>query len=184
MFGLSKSQIGYTVHEQPLPPADREERAEKLKFVREGFSILAFILPPVWMIANRLWLVLIGYLLILGALYGLITIFEIPDHWRYYAGLALNLIVGFEADTLERWSLDRRNWRMVGTVSGTSFDECERRFFETWVPTIAMVTPSNFDKPGAFQGAGQQQPVQHGDVIPPKRRQWRSAGNWQRWQRS
>ena len=73
------------MHEQPLPPADREERAEKLKFVREGFSILAFILPPVWMIANRLWLVLIGYLLILGALYGLITLFEIPDHWRYYA---------------------------------------------------------------------------------------------------
>lgn len=184
MFGFSKSQIGFTVHEQPSPPADREERAEKLKFVREGFSVLAFVLPPIWMIANRLWLVLIGYVLVLGAIYGLITLLEIPDHWRYYAGLALNLLVGFEADTLERWSLDRRNWRMVGAVSGTSFDECERRFFETWVPTVAIVTASNFDKPGAFEGAGQQRPAHDGDLLPPKRSGWRSESGWPRWQKS
>ena len=67
MFGLFKSQIAYTVHEQPQPPADREERAERLKFVREGFSLFAFVFPPLWMLVNRLWLVLIGYLLLLGA---------------------------------------------------------------------------------------------------------------------
>lgn len=168
-----KSQIAYTVHEEPEPRPDREDRAERLKFVREGFSLFAFILPPVWMLANRLWLVLIGYLLILGALHGLITLLEIPEHWRYYVTMATNLVVAFEADALERWSLDRRSWRMVGAVSGTSFDECERRFFEKWVPDTPMVAPTNFDRPGAFEGASQARPVK-GEVIPPKRRGWRS----------
>lgn len=177
-----KAQQIYTVHEQPNPPADRDERAERLKFVREGFSLFAFILPPVWMLANRLWLVLIGYLLALGAVHGLITLLEIPEHWHYYAYLALSLLVGFEADELERWTLDRRNWHLVGTVSGAHFDECERRFFEGWVPQVAMVTPSNFDKPGSFETAGRHNPPRDGTIIPPKRG-WRSTG-WQGWQRS
>jgi hypothetical protein len=184
MFGFFKSQIAYTVHERPEPPADREERAERLKFVREGFLLFAFFLPPVWMLVNRLWLVLIGYLLILGAVHGLITLFEVPDHWRYYATLAINLLVGFEADALERWTLDRRSWSMVGAVSGISFDECERRFFEGWVPSVPMVSPSNFDKPGAFEGAARAAPPRDGVVIPPKRTGWRSQSGWTGWQRS
>lgn len=183
MFGFFKSQIAYTVHEQPDPPADRDERAESLKFVREGFALFAFVLPPIWMVANRLWLVLIGYLLLLGIVHGLITLLEMPDHlhWRYYATMAINLLIGFEADALQRWTLDRRSWRMVGTVSGANFDECERRFFEGWVPSVPVVSPSNFDKPGAF---GQAEPVRAGDVIPPKRTSWRSQGGWAGWQRS
>ncbi len=184
MFGIFKKQIAFTVHEQPDPPADREERAERLKFVREGFSLFAFALPPLWMLANRLWLVLLGYLLLLGALHGLITLLEIPEHWRYYTTLAINLLVGFEADVLQRWTLDRRNWRMVSTVSGANNDECERRFFESWVPTVPMVTPSNFDKPGNFEAAAQTRPVRQGTVIPPKRTGWRSQSGWLRGQGS
>lgn len=180
-----RSQISYTVHERPDPPADRDDRAERLQFVRDGFSVFAFVLPPIWMLANRLWLVLFFYVLVLGAAHGLITLFEVPEHWRYYASLAINLLVGFEADSLQRWTLDRRSWRMVGTVSGTNFDECERRFFEGWVPTVAAVTPSNFDKPGAFEAAVQSPvPPKDGDLIPPKRTSWRSVGGWSTWQRS
>ena len=119
----------------------------------------------------------------LGALHGVITLLDIPDHWRYYVTMALNLLVGFEADSLERWSLDRRSWRMVGAVSGANYDECERRFFEGWVPAVAMVTPSNFDKPGAFEATSQPQRAKDGDLIPPKRG-WRSQGGWRSWQRS
>ena len=188
MFKFFRSQIAYTVHEQPNPPADREERAERLKFVREGFSLFAFLLPPLWMLSHRLWLVFFFYLLVVGAINGGLTLFEISEHWRYYAMMALSLLVGFEADVLERWTLDRRGWRMIATVSGANYEECERRFFETWVPTVPMVSPSNFDKPGNFEAAGQAQPSpRDGDLIPPKRG-WQSAGTsfprWRRWQQS
>ena len=185
MFGFPKSQKAYTIHERPDPPADRDDRAEELKFVREGFSFFAFLLPPIWMLVNRLWMVLFLYALVAGAAHGLITLLEVPEHWRYYLTLGLNLLIGFEADVLRRWTLDRRGWRMVGAVSGANFDECERRFFEGWVPAVAVVTPSNFDAPGQFEAAGQRSAAPHsGIVIPPKRSKWRSESGWRPWKKS
>ena len=50
------------------------------------------------------------------------------------AGLALSLLIGFEADTLRRWGLRRRGWAALGTVTGKTASECERRFFDAWLP--------------------------------------------------
>ena len=186
MFGLFKSQQSYTVHERPDPPVDRDDRAEQLKFVKDGFSIFAFILPPVWMLANRLWLVLIGYIVLVAAIYAVTQMTGAPDHWRSYAMLALSLLIGFEADSLIRWTLDRRNWRFVGTVSGDNFDACERRFFDGWVQSVGIITPSNLDAPGNFE-ATTVPPVpkpRDGDLIPPKRRGWQASGPWTSWKRS
>lgn len=180
MFGLFKAQQSYTIHERPDPPADRDERAERLKFVREGFSFFAFLVPPMWMLANRMWLVLLGYLVVFAAIHGVITLFEIDDHWRYYATLALNFVIGFEADALERWTLDQRDWRMVGSVTGNTYEECERRFFEGWVPTVGIVNPNNFEAPGSYRGATARPAPREGDVIPPRRTGWRSEGSWLR----
>jgi hypothetical protein len=180
MFGFT-SQQAYTVHEQREPPADRDERAERLKFVREGFSFFAFLLPPVWMLVNRLWLVLLGYVVVAALIQGGIMLFEIPEHWRYYAMLALSFVVGFEADSLECWTLDRRGWRMIGSVTGNSFDECERRFFEGWVPTVGYINPNNLEKPGNFSATTERpEAPRQGEVVPPKRTGWRSEGGWLR----
>jgi hypothetical protein len=181
MFGLFKSQQAFTVHEKPEPPADRDERAERLKFVREGFSLFAFLVPPLWMLVNRMWLVLLGYLVAAAAIYGAIDLFEVDEHWLYYAMLALNFVVGFEADALERWTLDQRGWRMIGSVTGNTYEECERRFFEGWVPTVAIVNPNNFERPGNFSATTTRaEPPREGDVMPPKRSGWRSQGGWLR----
>ena len=54
--------------------------------------------------------------------------------------LALNVLVGFEADTLRRWALERRGWHTLGTVSGKTATECERRFFDAWLPNQPILT--------------------------------------------
>ena len=59
--------IVFTVHEPPNPPADRIERAEQLEFVRDGFTLLAGLIPPLWMVLNRLWIALLVYLLAVAA---------------------------------------------------------------------------------------------------------------------
>ena len=53
----------------------------------------------------------------------------------------LNLLIGFEADTLRRWALDRKGWHMLGSVSGRTVDECERRFFDGWLPSQPILRP-------------------------------------------
>ena len=185
MFGLFKSQQSYSVHEMPDPPADRDERAERLRFVRDGFSFFAFLVPPVWMLVNRLWLVLICYVLVASALYLALDAARVPAHWHGYATLALSLIIGFEADSLIRWTLDRRSWNFVGSVSGENFDECERRFFEKWINDVGIINPSNLDAPGAYAAASVPSAGRphEGDVMPPKRG-WQTAGAWTSWKRS
>jgi uncharacterized protein DUF2628 len=122
----------YTVHEPPNAPAGRIERAEGLVFVKDGFSWMAALFTPVWLIVYRLWLPLVGYVAFMVLLGGLGNL--VGTGWTGLASLALNLLIGFEASVLRRWGLDRRGWRSVGSVSGRTAEECERRFFELWLP--------------------------------------------------
>ena len=40
------AMLTFTVHEPPNPPADRIERADKLVFVKDGFSWMAALFAP------------------------------------------------------------------------------------------------------------------------------------------
>ncbi|MEO1265324.1 MAG: DUF2628 domain-containing protein, partial [Pseudomonadota bacterium] len=125
----------YTVHERPKPLADRIDRAADLVFIKDGFNFLAFIAAPVWMIVNRLWMVLFIYLVIMAALLLATDALGIAPGIRSALTLGLSALVGFEADSLRRWTLARRGWSLVGSVTGESLDVCQRRFFESWLPT-------------------------------------------------
>jgi hypothetical protein len=137
----------YTVHEPPDAPANPLERGERLVFVKDGFSWMALLFGPIWMIFHRLWWPLLGYvgaILALGLLDNLITSLgllseQAAQRWTGLAGLAVNLLIGFEASTLRRWTLDRGGWRTLGAVSGRSAEECERRFYDLWLPAQAAV---------------------------------------------
>jgi hypothetical protein len=59
--------------------------------VREGFSWWAAIFPLFWFLAKRLWIV---------------------------AALYFALATGFEARNLQRWTLERRGFRLMGVVQG------------------------------------------------------------------
>ena len=123
----------FTVHEQPDPPADRLDRAEALEFVKDGFSLGAALLPPVWMIGNGLWLALCGYAAIGLLLPWLLSLLGVPGViiGLYIAGL--HLAIGFEASSIRRWALERQGWTMLGSVTGASLADCERRFLDTWL---------------------------------------------------
>jgi hypothetical protein len=107
---------------------DEEERMERAVFVRDGFSVLAFLVPPLWLLANGMILVLIA---VLGAATALgiavQTLFGEPV--AFIASLGLLVWFGLEARALRRWSLGRRGWRMVGVVEGKRFRDAERRWF-------------------------------------------------------
>lgn len=185
LFRWMRGVKAFTVHESPNPPAARDDRAEALLFVQDGFSFFAALLPPVWMIFNRLWLVLAGYLIVVLGLTVLFGLAGIPDEYLGYASLALNLIIGFEADSLIRWSLDRKAWRQIGSVTGASDEDCERRFFESWLPSVPAVSTAHFTPPGTEGGlstptSSTTAPPVSGDVLPPKRTGWRNAMPWGR----
>ncbi len=123
----------YTVHEPPNPPSDRLSRADKLVFVREGFSWMAALFAPIWMLLHRMWLVFILYLIGMAALGGLLTFLGVRPQMISLASLAIHVALGFELGALRRWTLERKGWRMLSAVTGRNRTECERRFFQAWL---------------------------------------------------
>lgn len=96
--------------------APRPAAAEPV-LVREGFSWLAFLFSGLWFLAHGMWLVLALYLagtLLLMAL--------LPGSLAPWAALAVQLLVGFHARDLRRWTLARRGWRLTGVVVAADED--------------------------------------------------------------
>ena len=49
-----------------------------------------------------------------------------------FAGVLVALLMGFEAASLKRWTLSRRNWRQLDIVVAGNEEAAERRFFDRW----------------------------------------------------
>ena len=123
----------YTIH-QPHPRKDEDTtHPDRFVFVRDGFSFWAFLLGPLWMLRHRMWLVLIGYLvLVIGMQVGLNRL-GVEGAVPAVVGMLVALVVGFEAGTLRRFTLGRRRWNNVGVIVGDDREVAEQRFFDAWV---------------------------------------------------
>ena len=122
----------YTVHQAPTR-ADTASAAERFVFVRDSFSWWAFLLAPLWMLRHRLWLVLLGYVVVTGAIEFALVRLGASRTAIVIVGLLISLLVGLEASTLRRRALRRRGWSNVAIVSGKDLEEAERRFFDAWL---------------------------------------------------
>ena len=123
----------YTVHEPPLRAGAAASDVERFAFVRDGFSWWAFLFAPLWMLRHRMWLVFVCYAVISGGLATLVRIFGVPAAVVGLIGLLISLLVGLEAGTLRRFTLDGRGWKNLGVVSGDDREDAERRFFDAWL---------------------------------------------------
>jgi hypothetical protein len=120
----------YTVH---APPAGRRDPDDptRFAFIKEGFCWPALVIPVLWLIFRRLWLVLILFLAasaVLGALSD-----RVADPVAGVVFLAAVFLFALEANGLCRWTLERRGWRLVGVAEGRSLREAELRFFPAYV---------------------------------------------------
>jgi uncharacterized protein DUF2628 len=121
----------YTVHAPP--PRAGQTDPERFTFVRDGFYFWAFIFGPLWLLLKQLWLVLLFYVAVAVALQFCLWLIGVPEITRGGVSLLMHLLVGLEAATLKRWTLQLRGWRQLGVVSGTNYEGAERRFFDFWV---------------------------------------------------
>jgi hypothetical protein len=132
----------YSVHEPPDAPVDRIDRAERLKFIGDRFTPIAAAFGPFWLLANRIWFGFAMYALGLALVAVVVLAFGFGPRWIALMASAFNLVIGFEAASLQRMALEKRGWTTLGTVSGRNIDECERRFLETWLPD-QRILPAN-----------------------------------------
>jgi hypothetical protein len=123
----------YTVHQPPPTKYEAAPDPERFVFVRDGFSFWAFLLGPLWMLRHRMWLAVLGYIILMGALhFGLLRIGAAVSVTTA-VDLMIALLIGFEAATLRRFTLARRKWKNVGIIVGDDREVAEQRFFDAWV---------------------------------------------------
>jgi Protein of unknown function (DUF2628) len=124
----------YSVLEPPQHSGDVAEHAERFVFVRDGFSLPAFLFTLFWMLWHRMWLVFGAYVGCLLTLELGIRAIGASVGIRILSWLLLHLLIGFEASTLRRLTLLRAGWRDLGVVVADDIEAAERRFFSTWAP--------------------------------------------------
>ena len=156
----------YTVHEPPLRAGAAASDVERFAFVRDGFSGWAFLFAPLWMLRHRMWLVLIGYVVVAGAIEIPVKMSGAPALATSLIGLLISLLVALEAGTLRRFTLGGRGWKNLGVVSGDDLEDAERRFFDAWLQRKS--SPSN-GPPAPMPGPASAAPNRRGplgsDVI-------------------
>lgn len=106
-------------------------------FVRDGFHFWAFVLAPLWLLLHRLWLALLIYVVGYALLGFGFAYARVPSNIQMIVALLVALLIGFEASSVWRWSLNRRGWATLGFVVAEDSESAERRFFAEWrKPTV------------------------------------------------
>jgi hypothetical protein len=121
----------YTVH-APIATAADLRATDRFAFVRDGFHVWAAILGVVWLAWHRLWLALIGWIVLMASIDIAMVRLGVGGGTIFLADLLLALLLGFEAASLKRWTLSRRNWRQLDIVVADDEESAERRFFDRW----------------------------------------------------
>jgi hypothetical protein len=112
---------------------------EEAIFVKEGFSVAAFVLTFVWALWNRMWVVAAAILAVMAAVAvaGSLTAANETAVAAVNTGLAL--IFGFEAQALRGWSLRRSGHVEDGLVEAANLEEAELKYFAATRPAEFVI---------------------------------------------
>ena len=117
------------------PPGGPDSGHTRTRFVRDGFSLPAFLFPALWLMSKRLWLPGL-IVLVLQGLAGMLA--EQPG--MFFAGtaaaIALSMLVALEGPSLIAAILERKGWTLAGVVVADDLDAAEEMYFNdlTTVP--------------------------------------------------
>ena len=125
----------YTVHFRPygLNPE------QNLVLIKEGFSWLGFFFSGFWALAHGLWIAAGGLFVGSGVLIGILVLIEPTPITELAISLGYAVLIGFIANDLHRWTLERQDYDLVGVVSGAGIDEAEQRFLDNEPEKAAAV---------------------------------------------
>jgi hypothetical protein len=134
----------YSVYEPPSQVTNVVERADKLAFVKEGFSWPALFVPLLWVLYQRMWIEFVVLALVYVALQVAFGSEAQGQALAAWASFAVSVLFAFEANDLRAAALERKGYRLAGVTSGRDRTEAERSFFTAWLPqqTSAPRAPS------------------------------------------
>ena len=110
-----------------MEPPGGESAREKTVFVRDGFSWLGFLVPPLWLLWHRLWMeaALTVLVLVLVSALGEVLDAEISAS---FLTLLASFYVGLEGNGLRQAAFRRLGWREWGVIEADGVDDADIRY--------------------------------------------------------
>jgi Protein of unknown function (DUF2628) len=121
---MARTRI-YTAHVRAWSASSDREAV----LVREGFAWGAFFFSVLWALRYRMWLTAVFLFAISVALSLATDLLGVDPITDSAIGIALALIIGWEANDWRRRSLARRGYVTAAVIAAESLLEAERRFF-------------------------------------------------------
>jgi hypothetical protein len=132
-----------------MEPPESRDAARDAVLVRDGFHVLAFIFPFLWLFFHRLWLE--GLAVLLAAiLIGVASSTVLANNAGAVLSILVSIYVGLEGSAIRIASLRRRGWREWGVVEADHFDDAETRY----LAEIAGEEEDNAPPPKPWGSAG------------------------------
>lgn len=122
---MTKEKI-FTVYEKP----EASDPVDRVVLLREGFSFWALIFNVLWLIANRMWLVLTGYVVVAIALAIACAALQASELATTLVQFWLQVMLAYHAYDLQGWVLRRKKYRMAGVLVAESEMYAMRRYYE------------------------------------------------------
>lgn len=136
-----------------MEPPGRSEKADSTAFVRDGFTWLGLLVPPLWLAWHRLWIeaglafVVMGLLSMAGQNLGLGLASSLLS-------LLVSFYVGLEGQGLRIAALRRRGWHEWGVVHAGRLGDADIRYAleaeghaEETIPAPRMVPDAALARP-------------------------------------
>jgi hypothetical protein len=136
------------------PETGPGEDHEKTRVIRDGFSLLAFFFPALWLLCHRFWMLGLGAMLLQGIGLGLI---RMPALWPagFVLLLAIRILTAVEGRMLIIRHLSARGFVADGLVSARNLAEAEEIYFSGMaLETRTDIRPVHWDIPAARTGIG------------------------------
>lgn len=130
-----------------LTPPDGNELDERAVLIRDGFSLLALIVPVIWLLWNRLWFAAAMLLLLSVAI--AIAISQIPSWSTVFtvSSVMISLFVALEGNNWRIAKKERQGWELRTVIDAPSQATAE----EIYVSAAAS-TPEQQPRPAPAFG--------------------------------
>ena len=151
----------FTVH-IPVEARDPQEIADRIRVIPEKTSMAAFLLGPIWLVAQGAYLAIGVWVAAIAALVLAFVLLSVAPAGLAAVMLLIQVFIGVEGHQMARGAASRGRFKMVDVVNARNAEEAESQALRRLIaaeqpirPSVPLYKPAG-DLPGVglFPGAG------------------------------
>jgi hypothetical protein len=151
----------FSVH-IPVEARDPQEIADRIRVIPEKASLAAFLLGPIWLVAQGAWMAAGVWAAVMAALVGAFVWLGLAPEGLATVIVLIQVFIGVEGHQMARGAASRGRFRIADVVNARNADEAESQALRRLIaapqparPAAPIYRPAS-DLPhiGLFPGAG------------------------------